>query len=173
MSQASTIAACATRALGLAEGLLNGIDAQRAARFTHGANGPVNANHPAFVYGHLSLYNAMLIGMLGKDASDAQVPVTYEGLFKHGVECVDDPNGDIYPSLDEVVENFKRGTQAAIKAVESCTDDELNAQTPDEGFRTLAPTVGGIANFLLNDHTMFHLGQVSTWRRCEGLGSAM
>ncbi|XAL98428.1 DinB family protein [Phycisphaeraceae bacterium D3-23] len=173
MSQASVISDCAARVSGLGDALLNGIDAQRAARFANGSGGPINANHPVFVYGHLSLYNAMLITMLGKDASDAKVPDTYEGLFKHGVECVDDPQGEVYPSLAEVVTHFKRGTQAAIKAVESCTDEELDAQTPEEGFRSLSPTVGGIANFLLNDHTMFHLGQVSTWRRCEGLGSAM
>lgn len=173
MSQASNISACATRVMALAEGLLNGVTPDRAARFCNGADGPVNANHPVFVYGHLSLYNAMLIEMLGKDASGAQVPDTYSGLFKHGVECVDDPEGSVYPSLEEVVNHFNRGTQAAIEVVNACSEDELNAETPDEGFRSLAPTVGGIANFLLNDHAMFHLGQVSTWRRVEGLGSAM
>lgn len=173
MSNASIITTSAARALGLAEGLLHGIDAGRAARFANGSHGPINANHPAFVYGHLSLYNARLIGMLGQDASAAAVPDTYEGLFKHGAVCVDDADGSVYPPLDEAVQHFKRGSDAAIAVVNACSDEALAAQTPDENFRKAFPTVGDVANFLLNDHVMFHLGQVSTWRRAEGLGSAM
>ena len=173
MTKASLITSSAKRATALAEGMLNGVDPTRAARFADGANGPINANHPTFVYGHLSLYNAMLIGMLGQDASAAAVPDTYEGLFKHGVECVDDPDGSAYPSLQEAVKHYQRGSAAAIDAIDACTDEQLSAQTPDENFRSVFPTVGDAANFLLNDHVMFHLGQVSTWRRAEGLGSAM
>ena len=114
MSKASIITNSATRALGLAEGLLNGIAPERAGRFANGANGPINANHPAFVYGHLSIYNAMILSMLGQDTAPAAVPDTYEGLFKHGVECVDDADGSAYPSLEEAVEHFKRGSAASI-----------------------------------------------------------
>jgi hypothetical protein len=34
------------------------------------------------------------------------------------------------------------------------------------------PTIGGAVNFLLVGHVQMHLGQVSTWRRVMGLGSA-
>jgi hypothetical protein len=34
------------------------------------------------------------------------------------------------------------------------------------------PTVGGAVNFLCGGHNMMHLGQISTWRRAAGLGSA-
>jgi hypothetical protein len=42
---------------------------------------------------------------------------------------------------------------------------------PDESRRERFPTVGAATNFLLNDHLMFHAGQVSAWRRAVGLGS--
>lgn len=173
MSKATLITTSAQRALGLAEALLDGVAPDRAARFANGANGPIHANHPVFIYGHLSIYNARLIGMLGQDAAAAKVPDAYEDLFKHGVECVDDSTGKVYPSLQEAFDNLKRGSEAAFAAVDACSDEQLAAQTPDENFRAAFPTVGDVANFLLNDHVMFHLGQASTWRRAEGLGSAM
>lgn len=173
MSTASIITNSATRAHGLAEGLLNGIAPDRAARFANGASGPINANHPTFVYGHLSIYNAMIVGMLGQDPTAAAAPDNYQDLFKHGVACLDDADGSRYPSLAEVVEHFKRGSDISIAAINAASDEQLDAPTPDENFRKSFPTVGDAANFLLNDHVMFHLGQVSTWRRAEGLGSAM
>lgn len=173
MSKAALIINSATRAHGLAEALLEGVAPDRAARFANGANGPINANHAVFIYGHLSLYYARLITTLGQDAAAAAVPEHYQDLFKHGAECVDDADGSVYPSLQEVVDHVKRGREAAFAVVNACTDDQFDAETPDENFRKILPTVGDVANFLLNDHLMFHLGQMSTWRRAEGLGPVM
>jgi hypothetical protein len=173
MSKAALVLNSATRAHGLAEALLDGVDPARAARFAQGTNGPIHANHAVFVYGHLSLYYARLIAMLGQDASAAAVPEHYQDLFKHGAECVDDADGSVYPPLEELAGHVKRGWEAAVAVVKACSDEQLDAETPDDNFRAMFPTVGDIANFLLNDHVMFHLGQMSTWRRAEGLGSVM
>ena len=45
-------------------------------------------------------------------------------------------------------------------------------ENPMEGLRSRCATVGEVANFMLVMHTSFHLGQMSTWRRCMGLGPA-
>ncbi|MFI4859680.1 MAG: DinB family protein [Phycisphaerales bacterium JB063] len=173
MSQASLITNSAARARGLAQALLKDVDPQRAARLAQGANGPIDANHPTFVYGHLSLYHPMLITMLGQDPGDAAVPDTYDALFNRTAQCIDDPDASKYPPLEEVVEHFMRGSEAAQNAVSNASDEAFATPTPNEKYRAIFPTVGDMANFLLNDHVMFHLGQVSTWRRCEGLGHAM
>lgn len=173
MPQASLITTTTQRVLGLIDALLQDIPADRAARFAVGADGPINANHPVFIIGHLSIYNAKLVAMLGQDPAAAALPDHYEALFQHGAACIDDADGSAYPSLEEVVGHLKRGAVAANAAVNACSDEQLDAQTPDENFRASFPTLGVMANFLLNDHTMFHLGQLSTWRRAEGLGSAM
>ncbi len=61
------------------------------------------------------------------------------------------------------------GTPAG--AVERCSDADLaranTAMAPDR-----FPTLGALANFLMNNHVMMHIGQVSTWRRAMGLPSA-
>ena len=131
------------------------------------------ANHPAFVYGHLSLYWSDLIGMLGQDGSAVAAPEGWRELLAAGVECVDDPEGNIYPAMDQIVDCFTSGAQEAVKVISSLSDAELSIVTPNEKFRQVFPTMDIVTSFLLNNHVMFHLGQASTWRRMEGLSSAM
>ena len=177
MSIAQTITACVARPLGLAEKLLEGVPPDRFARLTCGANGPIQANHPAFIYGHLALYGPRLVDMLGHAGSAAEaevvLPQSYSVLFSFDAQCQDDPDGSIYPLMQEVVDHFFKGMRLAIEAVASCDDLKLLDQTPEPRLRSTFPTLAIAANFLLNDHLMFHLGQMSTWRRAEGLGSAM
>jgi hypothetical protein len=38
--------------------------------------------------------------------------------------------------------------------------------------RELFPTIGSVQAFYCGGHMMMHLGQMSAWRRMEGLGTA-
>ncbi len=58
----------------------------------------ITSNHPAFVLGHLSLYPAKTLALLGQPLGQAQLPESYERLFSKDASCVDDPNQSIYPS---------------------------------------------------------------------------
>jgi hypothetical protein len=134
----------------------------------------IDTNHPAFVYGHLSIYPARLLQILGADSASLQNPPGYEDLFSAGKECRDDPDGTIYPSMESITGHFFTGHRAALAAIEGVGDDRFAAPNPREGrIREMFPTVGGMANFMLATHVMMHLGQISAWRRCMGLGSAM
>lgn len=171
---ASTIVAGAERMMGLSEALLKGVDAKRFARFTAPGGKAVHANHPAFIYGHLSIYPAFILNTAGEDPAGAAAPEAFGDLFKHGAECKDDPEGTIYPAMDEIVGAFTKGHKAVIERVKSWPGSKLAEKHSIEGPMGEAfPTVGHIANFMLLAHTMMHLGQMSTWRRAEGLGSAM
>lgn len=171
---ASVIVAGAERMMGLSEALLKGVDAERFARFTAPGGQPVNANHPAFIYGHLALYPAYVLTAAGEDAAAAATPASFGDLFSKGVDCVDDPEGTIYPAMDEVVGVFNTTHRAVIERVKSWPDSKMAEKHTIEGPMSEAfPTVGHVAGFMLLAHTMMHLGQMSTWRRCEGLGSAM
>ncbi len=154
----------------LGKGLLNDIDPSKAARMPEG----INTNHPVFVYGHLSIYPQMIMELLGQDPGDSKVPENYLKLFMHGVECKDDPNGDIYPSLDEVVKHYSNAYSTLVECVKEIDDEKLLAQIEgSDGFRDAFGTNAGMIMFLIHDHPMFHFGQVSAWRRAFGLGSAM
>ncbi len=158
----------------LGEGLLKDIDPKTAGQFPVKDGQPINCNHPVFVYGHLSIYPQMVIGILKGDPSTAAVPESYNGLFMHGVDCQNDPDNTIYPSLDEVVTNYKKAYAALVEFAKTLDDDFLAQEIQgSEGFKDAFGTNGVMLMFLLHNHPMFHLGQVSTWRRAIGLGSAM
>lgn len=165
------------RGRGLAEKMLAGITPQtfaRKPRFESSAGTRiVDCNHPAFVFGHLSLYPARLYGLVGLDSGSVAVPPEYTDLFKAGVECKDDPEGLIYPAMDGVTGVFFRNYDASYEKLATLEDELLQQPTPDERYRQHFPTIGVAVTFLLTSHFMMHMGQVSTWRRCFGLPSAM
>lgn len=152
----------------LADGLLKDVTPEMFARKPEG----VDCNTPAFCLGHLAIYPEMILEMLG-EGDKAQDAERYKELFDHGKECEDDADASKYPPMDEVLERFKSRHEAAISAIERASDETLAKENPSEGMRDRFPTVGGMCGFLLSAHVSFHLGQMSTWRRCMGLGSAM
>lgn len=159
--------------LALSDMLLVGVEPERFARFPTIDGQPVRTNHPAFIYGHLSLYPAQVMQLLGLDAQGASVPESYASIFKAGAECVDDVDGSVYPSMEEIVSAFKRSHSVLIEALPGVEESVLAQQTPDEKRRERMPTIGSVVSFIVGPHAMMHLGQLSAWRRCMGLPSAM
>ncbi|MFN0132708.1 MAG: DinB family protein [Phycisphaerales bacterium] len=169
---ASIIAAGARRVRGHADRLLVGIPPARAARRAVVGGVEVAANHPSFIFGHLALYPARVMRLAGLDPAAVAVPPDWEALFKAGAACVDDPHGSVYPPLDRLTDAYRRGYDATIAAIEGLPDAALMAANPDESYRTNFPLVGNALLVLLCSHPAMHLGQLSTWRRCEGLPPA-
>jgi hypothetical protein len=167
----------ARRARVYTDKLLAGIKPDQAARKPHfetdGTPLMVDTNHPVFVFGHLGLYPARILKFAGLDGSALVAPAGWEELFKAGVPCHDDPEGTIYPKLDAVVAHYLRATDGMLAVLEKTDDKVLLAPTGDEKMRERFPLAGAAMTFMLNNHVMLHLGQVSVWRRCFGLPSAM
>ncbi|MEL6797402.1 MAG: DinB family protein [Planctomycetota bacterium] len=156
---------------GYAEALCKGIPADRFARFAVGQNGPIISNHPAWVCGHLSLYPGRAAGMLNLDV-DVDVPDAWEALFGPKSECIDDADGSRYPAMAELVNTMIAHQRAIAGALTNIDDAALAAPTPIERYRDRFPTIMTAVDFLITTHQMLHLGQLSAWRRMEGLGSA-
>jgi len=156
-----------------AEGLLTDVTDAQFARLPQGADGTINTNHAAFVYGHLSLYPEMLMEMIGIDGvADVKNPEDLSELFLHGKPCRDDPDGTIYPSKEIITSHFFKTYKAAYAAIAEQTDAFL-AEPIQEGsdFAKKFPSKGAISAFMLGAHPFLHIGQLSAWRRCMGLGS--
>lgn len=133
----------------------------------------IHTNHPAFVYGHLAFMHPWMASLLVTDGSHGvAVPAGYEALFKDGVECRDDPDGTIYPPMKEITDAFFSTFDRLCMLTAATPDEALSGPTPDAKARAFMPTVGAAAVFMLNSHVMMHMGQVSVWRRCMGLGQA-
>lgn len=151
-----------------ADRLLEGIDADTFARLPDG----VRCNHPAFCFGHLSIYPDRLLAYLGREDLTDPRP-KYNELFKAGAECRDDPDGTIYPPMHEIVEYFRDRYGALMTVLENIDEEALRADNPNEKMSDIIASLGGMIMFMVGGHPMSHLGQVSTWRRVMGHGSAL
>ncbi|MFZ9880767.1 MAG: DinB family protein [Phycisphaerales bacterium] len=127
-------------------------------------------NHPAFCVGHLAIYANRVLEMCGRADLKLAMPFGDEH-FKNGAPCV--AQDGRYPSKDVLYGAFVAGWGRVLEALPTVDDAVFTRENPAEGrFKELFPTVGGAVNFLCGGHNMMHLGQVSTWRRAAGLGSA-
>jgi len=157
--------------VGYAERLLKGVPADKFARFASVGGVVVDSNHPAFICGHLALYAPKILHQVGAPAPS--VPDHFELRFSKDAKCVDDPDLDLYPPMDEIVSFFLEGHRMVSGALRSTPDETFQRPNPAEGrMKELFPTIGSVQTFYCGGHMMMHLGQMSAWRRMEGLGAA-
>lgn len=166
------IADSANLGLAYAQRLLRSIPPERFAMMAKVGHDRIEANHPAFLLGHLSLYPCRVVAQLGLDASAVEPTANETELFSKDATCVDDPDGKIYPSMDAISERFFAAYRAAIDAVARADDDAFLRENPNEAMRAKFATMGSMHTFYLGGHLMLHLGQFSTWRRAIGLPPA-
>src|SRR5262245_5290848 len=171
---AETVSRGGRMSLWLAEQILKDVGPEIFARKPSPGGKVINTNHPAFIFGHLSLYPARWMTVAGLDPAPAATPPGFEVLFKAGVDCHDDPVGTIYPPMKQITEAFFTAHKAALERLPSVSDDVCRSPNPGQGrIRELYPTIGGMLMFYASCHMMMHLGQASAWRRCLGLGPEM
>lgn len=154
-----------------ARGLLDGVTADQFGRFAAPSGSIVVSNHPAFIYGHLALYSSRIVAMAG--GTPVKPPDGFSELFANGVECEDDTDGTKYPAMQIIADAFFSGYESALDAVRSADDEVLNRPNPAGGTLTERfPTCGSMCSFMGCGHVMLHMGQMSAWRRMQGLGPA-
>lgn len=157
--------------VGYGERLLKDVTPQQFARFASPGNTVIESNHPAFAYGHLSLYGPRILSQLGQSGPTA--PANFETIFSKDAKCVDDPSGNVYPPMAEVTQVFFDGYKAAAAALRAAPNSAFEVPNPMEGrMAALFPTLGSLHTFYCGGHLMMHLGQISAWRRMAGLGPA-
>ncbi len=166
------IAASAKLGLGYSERLLAGVTPETFARFASNGGNVIESNHPAFVFGHLSLYACRVVDGVGGDGSPFHPSETFLKAFSPDATCVDDPDGTIYPAMDEITSKFFDSYKAAIEALEGAPDDVFRGENPNEKMRSKFPSNGAMIGFYVGGHVMLHVGQLSAWRRAMGLGPA-
>ena len=166
------IAASARLGLGYAERLLTDVRPDQFARFANIDQTVIESNHPAFIYGHLSLYTSRVIEQVGGDANAYLPSENFERLFSKDARCMDDVDGSIYPPMQEVTSALLAGCRAAVEALEAASDDVFGVANPNEVMREKFPTNGAMVGFYAGGQFMLHMGQMSAWRRAMGMGPA-
>lgn len=169
--------AASRRARVLAEKLLVGVGPEIAARKPRferrGETVTIDTNHPVWVFGHLGLYPARIAALVGLDGAALNPPAAWEGLFKNGTVCQDDAMGTVYPKIGEITAHYFRASDAMLEMLAGVDDATLLLPTPTENYKKSFPIAGQAVTFMLTSHIMMHMGQISAWRRCFGLPSAV
>ena len=132
----------------------------------------IDANHPAFIAGHLSIYPNRIVSELGGDASAIMPTAHYDELFSPSASCVDDPDCSIYPGKAELIERLVASYEAAIEALEAAPNSAFEQENSNENMRGKFASVGAMHGFYVGGHFMMHMGQLSTWRRVLGMPAA-
>ncbi|MBK7405133.1 MAG: DinB family protein [Phycisphaerales bacterium] len=156
-----------------AEKLLKDVTPDMFARQPKGSSGVISTNHPAFVYGHLALYAKKVMEIVAGDTSGLDAPEGFTDLFEAGKECRDDPTGSIYPEMETITSFFFSAHKTMFARLAELDDAQLAAPHGIErDFAKQFPSRAAFASFLIGPHAFVHIGQLSAWRRCMGLGSA-
>lgn len=159
--------------LGYAERLLVGISENDFGRFASTGRTSIQSNHPAFIYGHLSLYAPQIVTHLGRESPNTEIPESFSEVFSKDATCQDDPEHTIYPARALITTVFFAAYREALDSLRTANDDLLQVDNPTGGRMTeMFPTVGSMLNFYSGGHFMVHMGQLSAWRRMKGMGPA-
>jgi hypothetical protein len=166
------IAASCEMGLKYGDRMVAGVEPAQFARLASPGGKVVASNHPAFVFGHLSLYPVRVIKALGADSTGLEPSAEFLKVFDRECQCVDDPSGTIYPPMDQVMDRFRKAYAAAAEAIRQADERILAEPNANEAMRARFPTQAAMFNFYLGGHVMMHLGQISAWRRMMGFGPA-
>lgn len=126
-------------------------------------------NHPAFQYGHLSLYPERIAALFDLPKDGVKNPQGFKELFIKGSSCEDDILGNIYPSMQAITDHFFSAHQELLKLLSNVPDEVYYRVNQEEATKDRFELIGSFVLYLLTAHANTHFGQVSAWRRCVGL----
>ena len=125
-------------------------------------------NHPAWILGHILLGDIYLLSMLriqdvSTDFSDL--------LGKYGPGTTPLPSLGHYDSKHLLVERLTHTGSLRLDTIHQMKPEEFAQPTPDEILAQAQPTIGHHLQTLVF-HEGHHGGQLSAWRRAQGLAPA-
>jgi hypothetical protein len=120
-------------------------------------------NHPAWTFSHLNAYHPVIAGMLRGE--------TPEDPAKHRFGAKSKPDADVslYGSRSAIMDTFAAGHEQIAAALQEGGEAAMQRRMPIERWQSRFPRVGSIMGYLLLAHEATHLGQISAWRRVQGL----
>lgn len=122
-------------------------------------------NHPAWVLSHLNAYLPVIEHVIKGE--------TFDDPKDHPFGMQSKPLGkrSVYASKDELIDAFVSGHASVEKALSEAGDDVWARSTTLERWKKPMPTAAIALPYLMLVHENTHFGQVSAWRRVQGLPS--
>lgn len=123
-------------------------------------------NHPAWVLRHLHAYREVLAKMVAGQA--------VEDPKDHPFGMLSYPEADasLYGSKEAILKDFNDAGEQLIEELKAGGDVAMESPMPIQRWAEGPfPRVGDCMGYVLCSHEGTHLGQLSTWRRVQGLPS--
>jgi hypothetical protein len=125
-------------------------------------------NHPAWVLGHLAVVGDSGLRMLGQPA---QCPREWRALFGMGSQ----PGTDraAYPTCEALLGRVESIYGALRRALQAAPRAVVEAPHSAPFFKDELPLVADLIAHIMTTHFASHLGQISAWRRTQGLAGVL
>ncbi len=126
---------------------------------------PSGANHPAWLFSHMNIYHPALIAMLRGQS--------FEDLKTHrfGMQGKPLQDASLYGTKQTIIDTFLKGHADVAATMREVGEKAFEHDMPLERWRGPFPKVGSILGYLMLVHESTHLGQLSAWRKVQGLPS--
>ncbi len=123
------------------------------------------ANHAAWILSHLNLYLPIIESIVqGQPFEDPK-----EKPF--GMLSKPEPDGSVYASKSELIETFSNGHDAVASVLKNASDDVFDQPIGLPRWKETFKNAGVALPYLMVLHENLHLGQLSAWRRIQGMAS--
>ena len=121
-------------------------------------------NHPAWVLGHLACTADYLGAIVG---AKPVCPPEWTSLFDWNSSPASDASR--YPIKAVLLKALEDGHAGIAAAMPSIPESRWTEPQPIEEVRGFLPTLGDSFVFVMAAHENMHLGQLSAWRRVQGM----
>ena len=125
-------------------------------------------NHAAWVLGHLTFVADSMIRIFDQPFA---MPKEWVELFN----LASKPTSELakYPTKAALLEAYEKAYARLTEAVKAAPPEAFERELPNPKLRLTLPTVGVAMVHILTSHHGLHLGQLSAWRRAQGLPQAV
>ena len=123
------------------------------------------ANHAAWILCHLNVYFPVLMGLLQKQPFDDPKQHRFGMLSKPIADQAE------YPEKAALIAEFTDGHEQVAAALSAADESVFEAPQSLERWQANMPKAGISIHYLMLLHENLHLGQLSAWRRMQGLPS--
>jgi uncharacterized damage-inducible protein DinB len=124
-------------------------------------------NHPAWVLGHLLIVDHAFLNTIAGVPIPAWIDDNFRAVYGGKSTPVADKSK--YQPKAYYIEKLAAVREQIYAKLKTLTPEQLDAPHPDPARRERMPTVGTAITFYGTWHEAYHAGQLSTWRRVQGL----
>ena len=121
-------------------------------------------NTPLCVFGHLAVCTEYGLKLLGRPTS---CPEAWHAAFGIGSNPAEPPSPQ--PTKADLLAALASGHARLNAAMAEATPAQSSTANPFDFLAKALPTVGDLLAHLTSSHPAMHLGQLSAWRRLNGL----